>query len=495
MAFAPDRKQIAITLATIAATAALVYLGNGLKPWWPLMWFAPLPLLLFAMRNSGRASSWRMTFLVSYFAWLLGCLNLFSYFHTTLQMSVWLWFAIFSVESLGIAACVLRFRSLLLRGRPWSALLAFPALWVTAEYLHNILTPDGTGGSFANSQLSFRSFLQLASLTGPWGMTFVLMLFPASIAIAWHLRKPAPKQSMRILSATLGLIALVLTFGIARLAKPNTGPFVKVGLIASETPENSGVASPGPEAERIFRAYATQVQSLAQQGAQIVVIPENLGVIIDQDAPNNNTADQIFQPIADQQNITIVAGVNHKSVDARYNQARIYTPHAVVASYNKHHLLPPFELIFKPGDHRTMLPNAALPNQAGPVGVQICKDMDFTQLSRQYGLAGTALILAPAWDFKVDRFFHGHIAVMRGVESGFSIARASRGGYLTVSDNRGRILAETSANAAPFATLIAEVPTVHDNTLYLMWGDWFAWFAIAIAIITFLPLSRSKAQP
>ena len=54
-------------------------------------------------------------------------------------------------------------------------------------------------------------------------------------------------------------------------------------------------------------------------------------------------------------------------------------------------------------------------------------------------------MLVPAWDFTLDRFEHGHIAVMRAVEDGFSLARAARGGFLTVSDDRGRILARRGA--------------------------------------------------
>ena len=122
-------------------------------------------------------------------------------------------------------------------------------------------------------------------------------------------------------------------------------------------------------------------------------------------------------------------------------------------------------------------------------GVEICKDMDFTQLSRQYGEAGAGLMLVPAWDFVLDRFSHGHIAVMRGVESGFSIARAARGGYLTVSDDRGRILAEAESSSAPFATLIADLPAAHDRTLYLLLGDWFAWLTLATLAFTLVRLA------
>jgi apolipoprotein N-acyltransferase len=66
-----------------------------------------------------------------------------------------------------------------------------------------------------------------------------------------------------------------------------------------------------------------------------------------------------------------------------------------------------------------------------------------------------------------------------------------------VSDNRGRILAETQSNSAPFATLLADVPAVHDNTLYLLLGDWFAWLTLAIlafALVQLIRIPRSQAD-
>jgi len=87
------------------------------------------------------------------------------------------------------------------------------------------------------------------------------------------------------------------------------------------------------------------------------------------------------------------------------------------------------------------------------------------------------------------------MAVMRGVEDGFSIARAAKQGYLTVSDDRGRILAETQSDSAPFATLIADVPAGHDPTLYLLLGDWFAWLALATFVFTLVQLCRLRSRP
>ena len=95
-------------------------------------------------------------------------------------------------------------------------------------------------------------------------------------------------------------------------------------------------------------------------------------------------------------------------------------------------------------------------------------------------------MLVPAWDFFVDRAWHGHIAVMRGVEDGFSVVRSAKGGYLTVSDSFGRIIAEARSDSAPFATLIADVPAEHHPTLYLMLGDWFAWASVCLLVFTMM---------
>jgi len=105
--------------------------------------------------------------------------------------------------------------------------------------------------------------------------------------------------------------------------------------------------------------------------------------------------------------------------------------------------------------------------------------LNFPALSRQYRAAGVGLLLVPAWDFTLDGWLHGRMAIMRGVESGFSIARIAKQGQLTVSDDRGRVLAEESSAAAPFSTLMVVAPVRHDDTLYLRFGDYFAWANVA----------------
>jgi apolipoprotein N-acyltransferase len=479
MAFAINYQRTMVGILAAIASATMFYLGNGLEPWWPLMWFFPLPLLLFALR-----SRWWVAALTTMAAMMLGNLNLWGYLVGRLGLPVSAWVEIFLVASIAFAAGVLLFRALVLRGAVWSGLLALPALWVTCEYLRNLTTPHGTAGSFAYSQLKFLPFLQLASVTGPWGMSFVLLLFPAALAIALHLRQSSPKRALQVAGMGIGAVVLVLVFGLVRLAAPAQRQMVKVGLITSDEKANLTVAEPGADTERLFHDYAQEASKLASEGAQAIVMPEKVGVTLQGKAAGT---DAILQSVASETGATVVAGVVHVDAPVKYNEARIYTPGADVQRYDKEHMLPPFESNLTVGTRRVLL---ARPQQTW--GVAICKDMDFSSPSHLYGKAGAGLMLVPGWDFVVDGRWHGHIALMRGVEDGFSVARAAKNGFLTVSDDRGRILGEVSSSSAPFATLLVSVPAAHDWTVYQWLGDWFAWFAIALLVGVALRRARLK---
>jgi apolipoprotein N-acyltransferase len=485
MASALDLRPVAVGLAAMLATAVLIWFGTGLDPYWPLMWFAPVPVLVFAVE-----ASWWGAALVAGVAMMLGIFNLWGLLRGALHLPLAVLAPLYLTEGVMFALATLLFRALARRRAYWSALLAFPALWVSFEWFLNLTGPHGTGGSLAYSQLRFLPFLQLASISGPWGMTFLLCAFPAALAIAICLRNNSPKWGYRILIATAGFIAMVLAFGTMRLLIAPAEAPAKVGLVASDGP-NEGVADDGAPTAKLFEAYAESVARLAEQGAAVVVLPEKTGVVVD---PDIRTVDAQLQSLADRTHVQVVVGVlrvvpqsasNRGTI--RYNEARIYSPAAPVESYDKEHMLPPFESNLTPGTALTLVhPQGG----HGTWGVAICKDMDFTRLSRRYGAAEAGLMLVPAWDFYLDWIQHGHMAVMRGVESGFSVVRAAKGGSLFVSDERGRILAETKSDAAPFSTLLASAPQTHHKTLFVLLGDWFAWVALAILVLCLAQLAR-----
>lgn len=480
MAHTFDMKRTGTAVAATLLCAAMIFFGTGLHPFWPLMWFAMLPVLLFAAD-----ASWWAASLVTMLAIIAGSLNQFTLFYTSLHMPVGVILGIYASVGLEFALAVLLFRALLRRGASWSALLAFPALLVVIEYIHNLTSIHGTSASVAYSQLSFLPILQLASITGPWGVTFLLMLLAPALAIGWHLRNHDRIRAWRIVGASAGMIAAVIGFGSVRLAMPAHGPTVKVGLIASDG-SNEDVAAPGAPTLSLLQHYADQASRLADQGAQAVVMPEKLAVVTSSELA---AIDAMFQPITDHSGAVLVAGIVRVNGSLKYNQARIYRRGQAPSTYDKQHMLPPFESSLTPGTALTYFPEPS-----GIWGVEICKDMDFTPLARRYGEVNAGLMLVPGWDFVRDWVSHGHMAIMRGVESGFNIVRAAKGGSMYVSDSRGRVLAEVRSNRAPFATLLATVPTTHVQTLYVVLGDWFAWLSLAVLMFTLARLIQLAAM-
>ena len=480
MPSAIDVRRLLTALAAVLSSALLLWFGTGLNPLWPLLWFAPLPLLLFASR-----ALWWAAGIAACAAWFLAMLSFWHYMVVVLQVPVVAFVSIFGIASLLFAADVLLYRALLVRRRYWSAVLAFPAAWVSIEFVNNVTSPHGTAGNLAYTQLRFLPFLQLASITGPWGISFLLLLFSAAIATGAYMFQRSRPHAWRIPAICSGVIALVLILGWVRLSKADPDPIVTVGMIATD--QTRGVAPRGLPAERLLAEYAGKARELAREGAQVIVMPEKLAVVGD---PEVKAVDASLQALADETKVPVIVGMVRLTGETKYNQARVYVPSAQVSTYDKQHMLPPFESDLKPGTELTYLTEGS-----GKWGVAICKDMDFSNPARQYGQSATGLLLVPAWDFVVDRSWHGHIAVMRGVENGYSVARSARGGFLTVSDDKGRIVAEKTSNSEPFSTLIARVSATHERTLYSLLGDWFAYVAIGILVIclgALLTTLRSK---
>jgi apolipoprotein N-acyltransferase len=144
-------------------------------------------------------------------------------------------------------------------------------------------------------------------------------------------------------------------------------------------------------------------------------------------------------------------------------------------SYAKRHLIPRVEDRYRAGTGSAMLAGSG-------VGLAICKDLDFHDTGAAYARLGASLLLVPAWDFGADGWLHSRMAVMRGVESGFAVARAARSGNLTLADSRGRVVAEKSDEQGD-AHLTANVALFDAGTLFARWGNWFAWVCVLLLLL------------
>ncbi|WP_225737621.1 hypothetical protein [Dyella acidiphila] len=76
-----DSRGVGASAAAIVLSALLLWWGTGLEPLWPLLWLAPIPVLLVATRASvGR------TAIVAFAAWFIGTLNIWHYLHGLIEV-------------------------------------------------------------------------------------------------------------------------------------------------------------------------------------------------------------------------------------------------------------------------------------------------------------------------------------------------------------------------------------------------------------------------
>jgi apolipoprotein N-acyltransferase len=262
---------------------------------------------------------------------------------------------------------------------------------------------------------------------------------------------------------------------------------VTVALIAKDVPMSIYL---GPEEQtlRLLSEYADEVRRVTPAGTQAIVFPEKIGRVSESALAE---VDALFSSAAAATHAAIVLGIVRRTPAAAFNSSRFYSPDGKLeANYDKHHLLPGVEPE-KAGDKRVVLDQPS-----GHWGMQICKDMDFPKLSREYAVDGVDMLLVPAWDFNLDRWLHSRMAVLRAVENGFALARSSRNGLLTLSDNRGRILAEAATAPDRFVSVTGKIDVAREETFYTRTGDWFAWLCvsafIALAARTVATARRSR---
>jgi len=460
-----------LTVAGILLSGLLWYLSNGLNgDFWYLLWVAPLPILLISFH-----SSTKQIFFFSFLAYLIGRLSWFNYLVTVatlipaiiLTMALPLFFALIMVLT----------RKMLANTNSWYAVFAFPVFFTAFEWLLIRFSPDGTAASIAYSQSNVLPFIQIASITGILGITFMSTFIPSAIAWAWHFRREKIKL-LPLTGIALFLIVSVFLYGFIRINTIPKTDEVTAGLVVlDEKTHNTDKLDFQNELEHSGN-YALEISKLSARGAKLAVLPERaMNIHKETDSASVN----ILTSCAIHNQVGIITGYTNFKKEAPYNSALAINEQGnVTMDYNKIHLVSGLEDKFVPGNTLGLF---AFRNFK--LGTAICKDLDFPEYIRQYGRAKVVILCVPAWDFVVDDWLHSRMAILRGIENGFSVVRTARLGRLTISDPYGRVNAEANGSKGEATTLVGQVSLHRIDTFYTHYGDWFGW-VIIIAAMGFL---------
>ncbi len=473
--------KFAFVAGAVITSGLCWYFANDLSGnYWYLLWVAPVPVLITSFRSSAKGA-----FLVTFIAYLLGRLSWLPYLLTVLPVPLAVFFTV--LIPLIFALIVLLTRKIVLWDRNGLSVFAFPVFWCLFEFLLYKFSPDGTAGSISYTQSNFLPAVQIASVTGILGISFLVTLFPSAIAVGSHFRFRRMKGALVI---AFLLIFVSIIFGILRLnIKSSNGTELTAGLAVLDEKFHSETDHPDTTKEmNTANLYAAEINRLAQQGAQVVVLPEKIVSTI---PATETTIKNIFLNAATGDHIAIVAGYTRFTNDnTKQNRALVISAKGeLLSDYQKVNL---FE-----GETRSgFIPGNGISvfnfNNVSS-GVAICKDMDYPGFIRKYDKNNILVMYVPAWDFIKDGWLHSRMAILRGVENGYAIVRTARQGELTVSDHRGKILYEASSINNKGVLLTGKFPLVTTKTIYSQLGDWFGYLiAIAATIFILLRLKRKN---
>lgn len=457
-------------LLVIISSGLMYYYSIGFHTLWPLMWFMPIPVLVYAYQES-----LIKTLIVSFIVGLAPGLNDFIGYTSTYLPASNLILEIL-IDSVVWAAVILMSRFFVRRIFTPVSIFAYPTLLVLTDWIE-ALTPQGTFNTIAYSQLPALPVMQIASLVGFSGVTFIVSIFASAIAYAIIHYKRDQLNSIIALSISAILIVLSIAFGIFRVYHDSaiTSPHVKIGLAATD---RSSLEVYNPDlAPSLISEYQPLIASLASQGAEVILLPQ---VIASVTAETQNQAISELGNMAKQNHIILIAGVyidgTESSKSQQFDAAWLFDEDGnLIGEYDKENFIPYLE------EHRmagAALLRFTLADQTA--GISISRDMDYINPSHDYGKFDTRILFVPAWDFDVDQDVNIQGALTRSIENGFTLVRAARAGLLSVSTRTGQMVGMTSDVDKKETTLLVDTPLSPSNTFYARHNNEFIWLLWAI---------------
>src|SRR5215470_11091911 len=214
-------------------TLLLPILTGGLvaAPWldfslYPLAWVAFVPLLLALAHVQSRREALWIGFVaglatnIPAFYWLVYTMHVFGGFPYPIALFFYACLSAFTALQFVLFAAAFRRLGFGPLG------LAAPLIWVALEFLF----PNLFAWRMGNSQLQVPVLMQIGDVTGPYGLSFVIVWVSSGIALA--LARP---RRWRPLLGALAAAVLVVVYGAVRMPAVqqaiDTAPRVSVGLV------------------------------------------------------------------------------------------------------------------------------------------------------------------------------------------------------------------------------------------------------------------------
>jgi len=370
--------------------------------------------------------------------------------------------------------------------------ISAPPAWVVLEYLRGTLLTGFPWSFLAHSQHNFLPFIQVASITGTYFISFLIVAVNAGLFTLFARKRISVVYGAIILA----LLASSLLYGVARLRTGDSGDR-KAAIIQGNITQDVK----WDEAFKV-KTINTYYQATlnAGKGVNLVVWPETaMPLIFDREPyvkqyigglPSVTGADLLFGTISRDQE-----GKFH-------NSAYVLGPGGREEGiYSKGHLVPfgeytplrawlPFleRLSVQIGEFFPGRNHDPIPSDAGKLGVLICYEGVFPYITRDTVRRGAEVLVNITNDAWYDRtsapYQHLAFYVFRAIESDRYVLRAANTGISAFIDPRGRIRGKTPIFEP--AVITGGFTLRNTITPYMRYGDYFVLLS-AIFLAAIIP--------
>jgi apolipoprotein N-acyltransferase len=477
---ARGRQLSAWLLPAVASGLALVLAFPPYDLGW-LAWLALLPLFRLILSDRPRPAAAAFSAGVVFFLGLLAWMRPFA-------VEAWVAAAAICAAFWALFAVAARFAAR--RGPAFAAPFLLAAAWTTVEWLRGCGPFGFAWGNLAATQHRALPLLQVVSVTGPYGLTYLLALLPAALAAALRPRAAARGP----LAITAALVALCLVSGEWMLrSAPRRGASLRTAVIqASSTTPTPGSAVYN---DRNVADYERLTRAAVANGARLVIWPETTlpegaaefsgvrAALARLLPPGGALIGGAFGTASHggTTNSALAIGAAG-NLSGRYDKVALvpygeYVPARGLFPWITQYGIPETDLT--PG--RRWRPLGAAGQQ---VGAAICFESSFPGPSRQLVREGATLLVILTSDGWVGResvaLQHAALAPLRAVECRRSVARAAATGVSLLIDPYGRAVGSVPLFAQGSA--VADLPLRADRSLYVRVGDWPVWLSAALLL-------------
>ncbi|HHT9124631.1 MAG TPA: apolipoprotein N-acyltransferase [Candidatus Brocadiia bacterium] len=379
-----------------------------------------------------------------------------------------------------------------------------PFLWVSFEYLRSFILSGFPWFFIGHTQYSFLHVIQIADITGVYGISFIIVLVNACIMeiILAFLKKVRQRDSgdhfvgalistdiklkarhfwggsvvYLLLPLTIVIVILSIFYGCFKLKgyQPLEGPTICV--VQGNIPQSLKMDTSEEQQEKNLKKYFSLSEQAIGKDIDLLVWPETMvpGLLNINPALTGREIDKLSHDsvktlvLQAKSNLLLggtAIGLTGEDEQRFYNSAFFYNRNGkLIDRYDKIHLVPfgeytplksifpflarlvPYEVGISSGSRRTIFELDTVHGNNYRFGVVICYEDTVAPLVRDFKKGGADFIL----NITNDGWFHDsaelnqHLAIMvfRAVENRVGIARAANTGISSFVSPNGEIYAQ-----------------------------------------------------